>query len=50
VSWTEASDTELQLDDGRSAPVPTVTARGRGGTMSWLVGGGPIAPEVPKVK
>jgi hypothetical protein len=50
MSWTEASDTEQQLDDGRSAPVPNVTARGRGGTMSWLVGGGPIAPEVPKVK
>ena len=31
-------------------PVSTVTARGRGGTMSWLVGGGPIAPAVPKVK
>jgi hypothetical protein len=50
VSWTEASDTEQQLDDGRSAPVPTVTARGRGDTMSWLVGGVPIAPAVPKVK
>ena len=50
MSWTEPSDTEQQLDDGRSAPVPNVTARGRGGTMSWLVGGGPIAPAVPRVK
>src|SRR5262245_55499885 len=40
VFWTEAGDGEPQLDDDRSAHVPNVTTRGRGGTMSWLVGGG----------
>src|SRR5262245_48257627 len=33
-------DGEPQLDDDRSADVPNVATRGRGGTMSWLVGGG----------
>lgn len=48
--WTEASDAEPQLDDDRPAHVPNVTARSRGGTMSWLVGGGPHVPAVPKLK
>jgi Pentapeptide repeats (8 copies) len=50
MSWTEASDAEAQLDDDHSAHVPNVAARGRGGTMSWLVGGGPPVPAVPKLK
>jgi len=40
VFWTEAGDGEPQLDDDRSAHVLNVATRGRGGTMSWLVGGG----------
>jgi hypothetical protein len=48
--WTEASDAEPQLDDDRPAHVPNVTARSRGGTMSWLVGGGPPVPALPKLK
>lgn len=50
VFWTEASYAEPQLDDDRPAHLPNVTARGRGGTMSWLVGGGPPVPAVPKLK
>ena len=50
VSWTEASDAEPQLDDDRPAHVPNLVARGRGGAMSWLVGGGPPVPAVPKLK
>ena len=50
VFWTEASDAEPQLDDDRPAHVPNVTARSRGGTMSWLVGGGPPVPALPKLK
>ncbi|MFZ1070826.1 MAG: hypothetical protein WAN73_09395, partial [Methyloceanibacter sp.] len=50
VFWTKASDAEPQLDDDRPAHVPNVTARSRGGTMSWLVGGGPPVPAVPKLK
>jgi hypothetical protein len=50
-SWTEASEAgEPQLGDGRTAHVPNVSARGRGGTMSWLVGGGPLVPEASKIK
>ena len=48
LSWTEASDTEQQLDDGRSAPVPNVTARGRGGTMSGWSGAGPSRRQCRK--
>jgi hypothetical protein len=50
VSWTEASDAEPQLDDDGPARLPSVAARGRGGTMSWLVGGVPPMPAVPKLK
>jgi uncharacterized protein YjbI with pentapeptide repeats len=51
LSWTEASDAaEPQLDNGPPAHVPNVSARSRGGTMSWLVGGGPPVPAVPKIK
>jgi len=51
LSWTEASDAaEPQLDEDRPAHMPDVAARGRGGTMSWLVGGGPPVPAVPKIK
>jgi hypothetical protein len=51
LSWTEASDAaEPQLDDSPQARVPNVSPRGRSGTMSWLVGGAPVAPAVPKIK
>ena len=50
VSWTEASDAEPQLDDDGPARLPSVAARGRGGTMSWLVGDVPPMPAVPKLK
>jgi uncharacterized protein YjbI with pentapeptide repeats len=51
LSWTEASDAaEPQLNEDRPAQLPNVAARGRSGTMSWLVGGAPVAPAVPKIK
>ncbi len=48
VSWTEAA--EEQLTDGEAVQVPNVTTRGRAGTMSWLVGGGPVPAEALKLK
>jgi hypothetical protein len=51
LSWTEGSEAaEPQSDDSPPPHVPSVSTRGRGGTMSWLVGGAPVAPAVPKIK
>ena len=47
VSWTEAA--EEQSADGEAAEAPNVTTRGRGGTMSWLVGA-PTPAEAHKLK
>jgi hypothetical protein len=45
LSWSDPADPEQDLTDVRAPYAPSVTTRGRGGTMSWLVGGFPAAPE-----
>lgn len=45
LSWSDPADPEQGLTDVRAPYAPSVTTRGRGGTMSWLVGGFPAAPE-----
>jgi hypothetical protein len=50
LSWSDPADPEQDLAAARAPYVPSVTTRGGGATMSWLVGGSPAAPEARKVK
>lgn len=52
VFWQEVElDPAPEVADGVESPVlPKGISRGKGGTMSWLVGGAPLAPETQKVK
>jgi hypothetical protein len=50
--WIEDEvDPALDLANGIESPhLPRAVSRGKGGTMSWLVGGAPLAPEAQKLK
>ena len=50
--WIEDEvDPALDFANGIESPhLPRAVSRGKGGTMSWLVGGAPLAPEAQKLK
>jgi hypothetical protein len=52
VFWLEGElDPAPEVVDGVESPVlPKGMSRGKGATMSWLVGGAPLSPEAQKVK
>jgi len=50
--WLEQElDPALEAANGVESPIlPKGPSRAKGGTMSWLVGGAPLAPEAQKLK